>query len=121
VLDGFSVNGSNVKAFQTLAGVTSGNTQGLSTSYNNTFGVAGLVRLNSGDAANLKATYTAATRYYGGTVTNGVYTGGEPLPQQTVNTFKLLQVLALAVVMHLMRLVSGVVSIVSVTEMCRMW
>ena len=76
VLDGFSVNGTSLKIFQTLGGVTSGNTQGLSTSYNNTFGVAGLVRLNSGDAANLKATYTAATRYYGGTVTNGVYTGG---------------------------------------------
>lgn len=57
--NGFGVNGSNVKIFQTLDGVVSANggtytansktfNYGLSTSYNKTFGVAGLLRLNSG-------------------------------------------------------------------------
>ncbi|MBK7300969.1 MAG: hypothetical protein IPI79_11905 [Moraxellaceae bacterium] len=65
--DGFSINGSNIKIFQTLDGVTPamGGTYdatlkingvdtdktfnyGLSTSYNKTLGIAGLVRLNSG-------------------------------------------------------------------------
>lgn len=71
VWDGFGINGSNVKIFQTLNGVSSANNNvggtytanlkingvanqprtfnyGMSTSYNNTFGIAGLVRLNSG-------------------------------------------------------------------------
>jgi len=67
VWNGFSVNGSNFKIFQTLDGVTAamGGTYnatlkingtptvktfnyGLSTSYNKTFGMAGLLRVNSG-------------------------------------------------------------------------
>lgn len=55
--DGFGVNGSNIRIFQTLDGVTAANVgQGLNTSYNNTFGMSGLLRLNSGDTRNLKAT-----------------------------------------------------------------
>lgn len=57
--DGFSMNGTNLKMFQTLDGVKAGElTQGLSTTYNNTFGMAGVVRLNGGDAKNLRASYT---------------------------------------------------------------
>lgn len=66
--DGFSLNGSNIKIFQTLDGVTAANVnQGLSTSYNNTFGMAGLLRLNSGDTQALRATvaYGAVTRTQG--------------------------------------------------------
>lgn len=85
--DGFSVNGSNAKIFQTLGGATTGtpynatlkltnnsnttlNTaftfdvttptiafnSGLSTSYNQTFGMAGLFRLNSGTTNTRRAT-----------------------------------------------------------------
>lgn len=75
--DGFSVNGSNVKIFQTLDGVTPamGGTYnatleingvntvktfnyGLSTSYNKTLGIAGLARLNSGTTDTRRATVT---------------------------------------------------------------
>lgn len=60
--DGFSLNGSNIKIFQTLDGVTAANVnQGLSTSYNNTFGMAGLLRLNSGDTQALRATVAFGT------------------------------------------------------------
>lgn len=45
VWDGFSINGTNLKIFQTLGGAT--NTGGMSTTYNNTLGLAALVRLNS--------------------------------------------------------------------------
>lgn len=67
VWDGFSVNGSNLKVFRTLDGVTAGMggtytanlkinnvitsktfNYGLNTSYNETLGIAGVVRLNSG-------------------------------------------------------------------------
>lgn len=59
IWDGLSINGSNIKVFQTLGGVKPGEvTQGLSTSYNNTFGVSGVLRFNSGDGQNLRATYT---------------------------------------------------------------
>ncbi len=54
VWDGLSLNGSKLQLFQTLGGAT--NTGGMSTSYNNTLGIAGVLRFNSGDAANLKAT-----------------------------------------------------------------
>ncbi len=40
VWDGFSINGTNLKVFQTLGGSTN-------TTYNNTLGIAALVRLNS--------------------------------------------------------------------------
>lgn len=49
----FSINGSQVKIFQTLGGST--NNAGMSVFYNNTLGIAGLLRLNSGDAANLRS------------------------------------------------------------------
>ena len=54
VWDGLSLNGSNIKLFQTLGGAT--NTNGMSTFYNNTLGIAGLLRLNSGDGQTLRAT-----------------------------------------------------------------
>ena len=50
----FTINGSRLQVFQTLNGST--NSNGMSAFYNNTLGIAGLIRLNSGDAANLKAT-----------------------------------------------------------------
>ena len=54
IWDGFSLNGSNIKLFQTLDGAT--NQKGMSTFYNKTLGIAGVLRFNSGDGANLKAT-----------------------------------------------------------------
>lgn len=74
--DGFSVNGSNLKVFQTLGGVTPamGGTYtallkingvpnvpktfnyGLSTSYNQTLGIAGLARINSRPTDTVRAT-----------------------------------------------------------------
>ena len=55
VWDGLGINGTNLKFFQTLGGAT--NTGGMSTTYNNTFGMAGVVRLNSGDGNTLRAAY----------------------------------------------------------------
>jgi hypothetical protein len=52
IWNNFSINGSNVRIFQTLNG--SSNQSGMSAFYNNTLGITGLVRLNSGDAQNLK-------------------------------------------------------------------
>lgn len=54
VWDGLSLNGSNIKLFQTLGGAT--NQKGMSTFYNNTLGIAGVLRFNSGDSTDLKAT-----------------------------------------------------------------
>lgn len=51
IWNNFSINGSNIKIFQTLNGAS--NQAGMSAFYNNTLGVAGLVRLNSGDGQNL--------------------------------------------------------------------
>lgn len=59
VWDGFSVNGSNFKMFRTLGGVT--NQLGLSKSYNNTLGMAALVRLNSGPTDNARANVVMGT------------------------------------------------------------
>lgn len=56
IANGFGVNGSNLQVFQTLGG--SNNNNGMSAFYNNTLGIAGVIRLNSGDAQNLKATFT---------------------------------------------------------------
>lgn len=54
--DGFGINGSNLKVFSTLDGVSATNmNQGLDPSYNNTLGIAGLIRINSGDTSNLRA------------------------------------------------------------------
>lgn len=80
VWDGFSINGSNLKVFQTLDGVspTMGGTYdavmkvngvettktfnyGLNTNYNQTFGVAGLVRLNSGATDTKRGTVSNQT------------------------------------------------------------
>lgn len=52
----FSINGSRLQVFQTLNGAK--NENGMSAFYNNTLGIAGLIRLNSGDAANLRMTST---------------------------------------------------------------
>lgn len=52
IWNNFSLNGSKIQLFQTLEGAT--NTGGLSPFYNKTLGLAGVIRLNSGDAANLK-------------------------------------------------------------------
>lgn len=52
IWNNFSLNGSRIQLFQTLNG--SSNTGGMSPFYNNTLGLAGAIRLNSGDAANLK-------------------------------------------------------------------
>lgn len=54
IWDGLSLNGSNIKLFQTLGGAT--NTNGMSTFYNNTLGISGLLRFNSGDGQTLRAT-----------------------------------------------------------------
>lgn len=80
VWDGFSINGSNLKVFQTLDGVTPsmGGTYnatlkinnvptvktfnyGMNTNYNRTFGLAGLVRLNSGATDSKRGTITNQT------------------------------------------------------------
>ncbi len=53
VFNGFGLNGSKIQLFQTLGGAT--NTGGLSSFYNNTLGLAGLIRLNSGDGSKLLA------------------------------------------------------------------
>ena len=65
IWDGLGINGTSLKFFQTLGGAT--NTGGMSTSYNNTFGMAGVVRLNSGDGNTLRAVYNpgAASRTTG--------------------------------------------------------
>ena len=58
VLNGFSLDGSNLKIFQTQTGATNAN--GLSTAYNDTFGLAAVMRINTGDSRGLKvaASYT---------------------------------------------------------------
>lgn len=70
--DGLSVNGSNLKVFQTLGGVKSGEvTQGLSTSYNHTFGISGVLRFNSGDGQTLRASYTDPNNPAGPMISSG--------------------------------------------------
>jgi len=66
IWDGFSINGSDIKIFQTLGGAQTG-VQGMSSSYNNTLGIAGTLRFNSGDGQNLRAVVTtgSATRNTG--------------------------------------------------------
>lgn len=59
VWNNFSLNGSRLQLFQTLGGATSAG--GMSPFYNDTLGFAGVVRLNSGDASNLRATITSNT------------------------------------------------------------
>lgn len=50
VINGFSVNGSQLSFFQTLNGATA--TDGMSPFYNNTLGMSGLIRLNTGNSQN---------------------------------------------------------------------
>lgn len=58
IWNNFSLNGSRIQLFQTLGGATSNG--GMSPFYNNTLGFSGVIRLNSGDASNLKATYSSS-------------------------------------------------------------
>ncbi len=50
----FSMNGSRIQLFQTLGGAS--NSNGMSTFYNNTLGMSGVLRFNTGDSSNVKAT-----------------------------------------------------------------
>lgn len=59
IANGFGVNGSNLQIFQTLGG--SNNNNGMSAFYNNTLGVSGVFRINSGDSQNFKAIYNPGT------------------------------------------------------------
>ena len=59
IANGFGINGSNLQIFQTLAG--SSNNNGMSAFYNNTLGVSGVFRINSGDSQNFKAVYNPGT------------------------------------------------------------
>ncbi|QQT87844.1 MULTISPECIES: hypothetical protein [Acinetobacter] len=70
ILNGFSLNGTNLKLFQTLGGAS--NTGGMSTSYNNTLGLTGVIRLNTGDSSTLRGTATSTTTK-GGETTNLLY------------------------------------------------
>ncbi|WP_296278095.1 hypothetical protein [uncultured Acinetobacter sp.] len=58
VWNNFSINGSKIQLFQTLNGAT--NTNGMSVFYNNTLGLAGVIRLNSGDSSGLTASSATA-------------------------------------------------------------
>ncbi len=86
VMDGFSINGTRLQVFQTLGGATAGATGGNANDpfYNNTLGLAGVVRLNSantcasdvaascpGSANGFKANHVSSvTRTAPGTITN---------------------------------------------------
>jgi hypothetical protein len=59
VWNGLSLNGSRIQMFQTLNGAT--NTNGMSEFYNNTLGIAGVLRFNTGDGETLRATVTDNT------------------------------------------------------------
>lgn len=65
VLNGFSLDGSNLKMFQTQTGATNAN--GLSTAYNDTFGLAAVLRINTGDSRGLKGVVTDNTTSSTGT------------------------------------------------------
>ena len=57
IANDFSLNGTKLQIFQTPGGAD--DTNGMSKSYNNTLGMAGMVRLNMGDSQNLRAKITA--------------------------------------------------------------
>lgn len=59
IANGFGINGSNLQVFQTLGG--SNNNNGMSAFYNNTLGISGVIRINSGDSQNFKAVYNPGT------------------------------------------------------------
>lgn len=103
IWDGFSINGSSLNIFQTLDGAT--NTGGLSTSYNNTLGLAGTLRFNGGDTRATEKNYkavsnagsvsrtTSVTNRYASTNTgqpgangSGTATGGNLYRLRTVDT-----------------------------------
>lgn len=71
IWDGFSLNGSQLQVFQTLGGATSAG--GMSTFYNNTLGIAGVLRFNSGDTQNFRA--TVSNNLVSSTSTSVVYDG----------------------------------------------
>ncbi|MBH1971236.1 hypothetical protein FK216_10500 [Moraxellaceae bacterium AER2_44_116] len=116
--DSFGVNGSNIKVFQTLDGVTPamGGTYtallkingvpnvsktfnyGMSTSYNKTFGMAGLLRLNSGATDTRRGVVSAQTvtreirqidfaATYPASVRTNTFTVGPVLVTKTGGTF----------------------------------
>ncbi|WP_026471259.1 hypothetical protein [Alkanindiges illinoisensis] len=75
IWDGLSINGSNIKMFQTLGGAT--NTGGMSTFYNNTLGLSGLLRFNSNDAGVLRlSTQETATSSNSGLLDTPAINGG---------------------------------------------
>lgn len=56
IVNGVSLNGSNIKVFQTLDGANLASGLGASySSYNNTLGLAATLRMNSGDATSVRA------------------------------------------------------------------
>ena len=59
IMNGFSLNGSHLKVFQTLDGASS--TNGQSKFYNKTLGASGIIRLNSGDSSALLGTAGSST------------------------------------------------------------
>ncbi|MGN5755326.1 hypothetical protein ACNQO8_11765 [Acinetobacter calcoaceticus] len=72
ILNGFSLNGSQISMFQTLGGATSSG--GMSPFYNNTLGMSGLVRLNTGDSKNtsiVTENVTSQTQTYATSSNNG--------------------------------------------------
>lgn len=82
VWDGFGINGSRLQMFQTLGGVgATETTQGLSVFANNTLGLAGVLRFNSGDTTGLRANVTIGSESR--TEGNWVQSGGGDASQQT--------------------------------------
>ena len=75
IWNNFSLNGSKIQIFQTLNGATSAG--GMSPFYNNTLGIAGVIRLNSGAADTLRLTGSAGTVTESSTTTtwNTVHSG----------------------------------------------
>ncbi|MGV2454674.1 hypothetical protein [Acinetobacter seifertii] len=72
ILNGFSLNGSQISMFQTLGGATTAG--GMSPFYNNTLGMSGLVRLNTGDSKNtsiVTENITSQTQTYATSANNG--------------------------------------------------
>ncbi|MDR7017121.1 hypothetical protein [Acinetobacter sp. 3657] len=74
VWDGFGINGSRIQMFQTLGGAS--NTGGMSKFYNNTLGLNGVLRLNSGpsNTAATRGTATATAAWTAGVATTNTYT-----------------------------------------------
>lgn len=75
IWNNFSLNGSRIQLFQTLNG--SSNTGGLSPFYNNTLGLAGVIRLNSGKSETLKLS--------GGTAVGNVVSSFGEIVTQTLH------------------------------------